>query len=221
MAKSFEVALTKAGSVKESEKIRSHDVALMYTTEKTQLIVDAFYMTVYDIYSYNANEGRFENEGDIFTKGLEVSFKRSFLDGKLLFDLNYAYATAEKEDESGEKSTYYQGIPHHIYAAGLTYQFTDKISLNANVTGWANLDMNYARATSWYETPTHPDDYNGEYLANFNLRFANLLKNHLNISLYVLNAFNNEVRLQAYNDWHTWWSYDRGRSIGIKISWKF
>jgi len=225
MAKSFAVALNKQGSVKESEKIRSHDVALIYNDEKTQLIVDAFYMTIYDLYTYNANAGQHVNTGDIFTKGVEVSFKRSFLEGKLLFDLNYSYATAEKEDEStGDKQAYYLGIPHHLYSAGLTYQFTDKIALNANVTGWANLDMDFARGTSWYATPTHPDDYNGEYVVNSNLRFANLLKNHLDMSFYVLDIFDERPRLQALasgGDWHSWWTYDRGRSVGIKASWKF
>ena len=221
MAKSFAVALNKQGSVKESEKIRSHDVALIYNDEKTQLIVDAFYMEIYDLYTYNSFTNSHVNTGDIFTKGLEVSLKRSFFEGKLLFDLNYGYATAEKEDESGDKSTFYLGIPHHLYAAGLTYQFTDKISLNGNVTGWLNLDMNYAPVTAGDKT-THPDDYNGEYLVNFNLRFANLLKNHLNISLYVLNVFDYEARLQALEpNYMAWWSYARGRSVGIKASWKF
>ncbi|RPI38122.1 MAG: hypothetical protein EHM54_01330, partial [Nitrospiraceae bacterium] len=220
MAKSFEVALTKQGSVKESEKIRSHDIALIYNDEKTQLIVDAFYMELYDFSTYDANAGEHVNTGDIFSKGVEVSFKRSFLDGKLIFDLNYGFATARKD-----ASTYYLGIPNHVYSAGVDYRFTDKISLYTNVTGWADLEMDHARVTSWYVTPTHPDNYNGEYVVNTNLRFANLLKNHLDMSLYALDIFDRGPRLQAIvvpgGDWHSWWTYDRGRSVGIKVSWKF
>lgn len=221
MGKSYEVALTKAGSVKESEKIQAHDVALIYNTENTQLSAGVFYMTVYDLFIYNANQDRFINEGDIYTQGFELSFKRSFLDGKLAFDLNYGYAAAEKEDESGNKSTYYQGFPDHVYAAGLTYLFTDKISLYANVNGWLNLEMNNVPATSWYATPAHPDSYSGDYLVDLNLRFANLLHDHLDLSVYVLNALDNKARLQALDDWHAWWSYARGRSVGIKATWKF
>lgn len=221
MGKSYEVALTKAGSVKESEKIRSHDVALVYNTEKAQLSVDIFYMTVYDLFIYNANQARFLNEGDVYSKGIELSFKRSFLDGKLVFDLNYGFATAEKEDEFGNKSTYYQGFPDHVYAAGLTYQITDKISLYTNVNGWLNLEMNNVPATSWYATPAHPDSYSGDYLVDLNLRFMNLFHDHFDLSLYVLNLLDNEARLQALDDWHAWWSYARGRSVGMKASWKF
>lgn len=221
MAKSFEVALTKAGSVRESQKIRSHDAVLTYTDEKTQLIVDAFYMTVYDLYAYDANQDSHVNQGDIFTKGLQLSLKRRFLDGKLLCDLNYGYARAKKEDKFGNKSTYHQGVPDQVYAAGVTYLFTDKISLNANVAGWSGLKMNNVPATSWYANPKHPEDYDGEYVVNLNLRFAKLLHDHLDVSLYVLNALDEDVRLQALDDWHAWWSYDRGRSVGIKASWKF
>jgi iron complex outermembrane receptor protein len=221
MGKSFAVALSKAGSVKESEKIQAHDVALVYNTEKTQLIVDAFYMTVYDLFKYDANLDAHINTGDIFSKGLELSLKQSFLDGKLVFDLNYGYATAEKEDEFGIKSTYLQGFPNHVYNAGLNYLFTDNISLYANVYGWRDLEMNNERATSWNPTPTHPDEYSGEHLVDLNLRFANLFDDHLDVSLYVKNALDREARLQALDNWHAWWSYARGRSIGIKASWKF
>lgn len=65
------------------------------------------------------------------------------------------------------------------------------------------------------------DDYSGDYLVNLNLRFMDLFDNHLDLSLYVLNALDNEARLQALDNWHAWWSYDRGRSIGTKASWKF
>ena len=221
MGKSYEVALTKAGSVQESEKIRSHDVAIFYNSENTQLSFDIFYMTVYDLFIYNANQDRFINEGDVYSKGIELALKRSFLDGKLVFDLNYGYATAEKEDEFGNKSTYYQGFPDHVYAAGLTYLFTDNVSLYANVNGWLNLEMNNVPATSWYATPAHPDNYSGDYLVDLNLRFMNLFHDHLDLSLYVLNLLDNEARLQALDDWHAWWSYARGRSVGIKASWKF
>jgi outer membrane receptor for ferrienterochelin and colicin len=221
MGKSFAVAKSKAGSVKESEKTRAHDVALIYNTENTQMTVDAFHMTIYDLYSYDANADAHVNTGDIFSQGFELSFKRSFLDGKLLFDLNYGYATVEKEDKFGNESTYYHGIPKHVYAAGLTYLFTDKISLNANVNGWLDLEMNNVPATAWYATPAHPDDYSGDYLVDLNLRFANLLQDHLDLSLYVLNALDNDARLQALDDWHAWWSYARERSIGLKATWKF
>ncbi|MBI5102045.1 MAG: TonB-dependent receptor [Nitrospirae bacterium] len=129
MDKSFEVALTKAGSVRESEKIGSHDVALIYNDEKTQLIIDAFHMKIKDRNTYDALAAAFVDAGDIWSRGLEVSFKRSLLDGKLIFHFNYGYATAETKDKFGKTSNYYGGIPNHIYAAGLTYLFTDKISL--------------------------------------------------------------------------------------------
>jgi iron complex outermembrane receptor protein len=220
MGKSYAVALSKAGSVKESEKIRAHDVAVIYNTEKTQLIVDAFHMTVYDYFTYDANTDAHVNTGDTFSQGIELSFKRSFLDGVLVFDFNYGYATVEKEDKYGKKSTYYHGIPKHVYAAGLTYLFTDKISLYANVNGWRDIEMNNAEATSWIKSPEHPD-YSGDYLVDVNLRVADLLDDHLDISLYVLNALDRKARLQALEDWHAWWSYARGRSVGLKLSWKF
>jgi len=43
----------------------------------------------------------------------------------------------------------------------------------------------------------------------------------LDVSFYVLNVFDRQARLQAKDDWYSWWSYARGRSIGTKISWKF
>jgi outer membrane receptor protein involved in Fe transport len=221
MGKSYAVALSKAGSVKESEKSRAHDVALIYNSEKTQLILDVFHMTVYDMYSYDAFADAQVNTGDIFSKGFELSFKQSFLEGKLFCDLNYGYATVKKEDKFGNESTYYHGIPKHVYTAGLTYLFTDTISLNANVNGWLDLEMNNVPATSWYPTPAHPDNYSSDYLVDLNLRFANLLHGHLDLSLYVFNALDNDARLQALDDWHAWWSYARGRSAGIKASWKF
>lgn len=221
MGKSFEVALTKEGSVKESEKIRAHDVAFIYNTEKTQLIVDFFHQTIYGRNKYDANLAQHIDAGNIYSQGLELSFKRSFLDGKLVFDLNYGYATAEEGDEFENKSTYYGGIPNHVYAAGLDYLFTDKISLYTNVYGWRDLEMNNARVTSWYATPAHPANYSGEYLVDLNLRFKNLFDDSLDLSLYVLNAFDKKARLQALDSWHSWWSYARGRSIGIKTSWKF
>ncbi|MBW2466596.1 MAG: TonB-dependent receptor [Deltaproteobacteria bacterium] len=221
MSKSYAISLSKHGSAKESQKVRSHDIALTYAAEKTQLSVGVFHMTVYDNIIYNANLGSFINDGDITTEGVELLFKQGFFDGKLLFSLNYGYSTAEKEDAFGSKSNYLQGIPHHVYAAGLTYLFTDKVSLHANVTGWADLEMDNAKVTSWYAVPTHPDEYDGEHLLNFNLRFADLFDEHLDVSLYVLNTLDRRARLQAYDSWHTWWSYDRGRSIGIKTSWEF
>lgn len=221
MNKSFAVRVGGEGSVDESEKIRSHDIALIYHTAKTQLSVDFFHMTIYDLYYYNADIRQHVNQGDIFTKGIELSFRRSFFDEKLIFDLNYGYATADIEDELGNESTYYQGIPNHLYAAGLTYMFTDDISLFATVYGWRDLEMNYARATIWYETPTHPDKYDGEHQVDVNLRFANLLNDHLDLSFYVLNALDRQARLQALDSWHAWWSYARGRSYGMKASWKF
>jgi outer membrane receptor protein involved in Fe transport len=221
MGKSYAVAESKAGSVEESEKIRAHDVALIYNTVKTQLIVDVFYMTVYDLFKYDANLDAHINQGDIFSQGLELSLKQSFLDGKLVFDLNYGYATAEKEDEFGNKAAYYQGFPNHVYNAGLNYRFTDKISLYANIYGWRDLEMNNTRATSWNATPTHPADYSGDYQVDLNLRFENLFDDHLDVSVYVLNATDREARLQALDNWHAWWSYARGRSIGLKASWKF
>jgi len=221
MSKSYEIALTKHGKAKESQKIRSHDVALAYNTEKTQFSVGLFHMTVYNLITYNANDGSFVNDGDITSHGVELLFKQGFLDGKLFLDLNYGYSTAEKEDENGDKSDYLQGIPHHVFAAGLTYMFTDRISLNGNVTGWADLEMDHARVTSWYDTPIHPDNYSGDYLVNFNLNFMDLFDRHLDLSIYVLNAFDNDARLQALDDWHAWWSYDRGRSFGLKTTWKF
>lgn len=221
MNKSFAVREGGEGSVIESEKIQSHDAALIYSTAKTQFSVDVFYMTIYDIYEYNANKRQHVNQGDIFTQGIELLFKQGFFDGRLVFDLNYGYSTADIEDATGSKSTYYQGIPNHVYAAGLTYMFTDKISLNGNVNGWANLEMNNARATVWYAEPTHPDSYSGENYVDLNLRFMDLFDDHLNVSLYVKNALDNEGRLQALDSWHAWWSYARGRSVGIKASWKF
>jgi len=219
MSKSFEVALAKEGSVKESQKIRAHDVALIYNTEKTQLIVDVFHLTIYDRNTFDAVTQRHIDAGDIYSQGIELSFKTSLIDRKLFFDLNYGYATAEIEDRFGNKSTYYEGIPDHVYAAGLTYLFTDKISLYANVNGWHDLKMDNVEATSWIDSPQHPD-YSGEYLVDLNLRFVDLLDDSLNISLYVLNALDEEARLQAKEDWYSWWSYARGRSIGIKASWK-
>jgi len=211
MDKSFEVALTKQGSVKESEKITANDIALMYETEKTQLIIDLFHMRIDDRNRYDALAAAHVDSGDITSKGVELLFKRSLLDRKLLFDLNYAYATAENTDRSGNKSTYYEGIPNHVYAVGLTYLFTGKISLNTTMHGWADLRMNNKR--------THPD-YNGEELIDMNLRYVDVIPNHLDVSLYALNVFDERARLQAY-DWHTWWSYVRERSIGIKASYKF
>lgn len=221
MGKSFAIAKTKAGSAEESEKIQSHDAAITYQTMTTQLSVDIFQIKVYDLFRYDANQGRFINDGDIISQGIEILFKQNFFGGKLVFDLNYGYATAEKEDEFGDKSTYYQGFPNHVYAAGLTYLFTDKISLYVNVNGWADLEMNNARATSWYAEYTHPDSYSGENYVDLNLRFMDLFNEHLNVSLYVKNSLDNKGRLQALDSWHSWWSYARGRSVGIKASWKF
>ena len=221
MSKSFAMAKTKHGSAEESQKVQSHDVAFTYSTGETQLSVDLFHMTVYDLIKYKANEAGFFNDGDITSQGLELMFKQSFLDGKLVFDCNYGYATAEKEDESGNKSDYLQGIPKHIYAAGLTYQFPYNISLNGNITGWRDLEMDNERVTSWYSSPTHPENYSGDYLVNFNLRITDLLDDHLDVSLYVLNATDREARLQSLDSWHSWWTYDRERSFGIKASWSF
>lgn len=221
MSKSYAVRIEGEGSVVESEKIRSHDIALMYNTEQTQFSIGAYHMTIYDIYEYDAVQHFHVNQGDITTQGIELMFKQSFLDGQLLLDLNYGFSTAEIEDESGSRSTYYQGIPHHVFAAGLTYLFTDKISLNANITGWADLEMNNARATSWYSEPKHPEDYSVDYLVDLNLRFMDLFDDRLNLSVYVKNVLDNDARLQALDSWHSWWSYDRGRSIGIKASWQF
>ncbi|MCL7489631.1 MAG: TonB-dependent receptor [Desulfobulbaceae bacterium] len=220
MSKSFAVSINSEGSVRESEKIGSHDVALIYGTAKTQFTVDAYYMTIYDIYAYDATQRLHINEGDIFTQGVELLFKQSFFDGKLIFDLNYGYSTAEIEDEFGNKSNYLQGIPHHVYAAGLTYLFTDNISLTSNITGWRDLEMDNERVTAWYASPTHPDEYSGDYLVNFNLRFTDLFDDHLEVSLYVFNALDRDARLQALDSWHSWWSYERGRSVGFKASWK-
>ncbi|MBW2410540.1 MAG: TonB-dependent receptor, partial [Deltaproteobacteria bacterium] len=224
MKKSYAVKVSSLlGSVKESEKIRAHDVALIYNTRNTQLILDLFQMTVYDIYGWQPDPtnqwGKHVNQGDIFTKGVELSLKRSFWDGKLLFDLNYGYAKADKEDEFGNKSTYYQGIPHHVYAAGLNYLFTENISLFATVHGWRDLEMNGAGAYG-RRPPPHPD-YNGDYLVDLNLRIKKLLNDRLDLSLYVLNVTDREARLQALESWHAWWTYARGRSIGIKTTWKF
>ena len=222
--KSFEVALSKEGSVKESEKISSHDVALIYNTDKTQLIVDAFRMKIIDRNMYDAHAAAHVDVGDIWSHGVEVSLKRSFLDEKLFFNLNYSYATAKQKDRNGIESTYYEGIPNHLYTAGLTYLFTRDISLFVDVCGWRDLEMNHAIVTdySWVNPNAwHPDKYSGDYLVDLNLRFANLLHNHLDLSLYVLNVTDRKARLQALDDWHSWWSYARSRSFGIKTSWKF
>lgn len=206
MGKSFEVALAKEGSVKESEKIRAHDVALIYNTDKTQLIVDVFHMTTYDRNRYDAIAAAHVDSGDIYTQGFETSFKRILIDRKLIFDLNYGYATAEEEDESGNESTYYEGIPNHVYAAGVDYKFTNKISLYTTVYGWADLKMDNVEATGWIDSPEH-SDYSGDYLVDMNLRVKDLFVDSLNLSLYVLNVFDEEARLQAKDDWHAWWTY--------------
>lgn len=221
MGKSFAVAESKAGSVKESEKIRSHDVAFSYNTAMTQFSIDGYYMTVYDLFKYDANMDAHVNQGDVYSQGIEVLFKQSFLAGKLVFDLNYGFSEAEKDDAFGNKQTYLQGFPKHVYAAGLTYAFTESIALNGNMTGWADLEMDNARVTDWYATPTHPDKYDDDYVVNFNLRFMDFFDEHLDVSLYVLNAFDKKARLQALESWHSWWSYERGRSVGMKVSWTF
>lgn len=221
MNKSFAVVIDGEGSVRESEKIRSHDVAFMYNTARTHLTVDLYYMTIYDLYEYDADRRLHVNQGDIFTRGIELALKQNFLDEKLWFDLNYGYSTVEIENEAGNTATYYQGIPHHVYSVGLTCQFTDRISLYANIHGWFDLEMNRARATIWYAEPTHPESYDGEYLADITLRFAALFDNHLDLSLYGKNILDRDARLQALDSWHSWWSYARGRSVGVKATWTF
>lgn len=205
----------------ESEKIQQHDVAFIYQTKNTQFLADVYYRQVYDLSNFAVY--KYVNDGDIFTQGIDISLKRSFLDGKLVFDLVYGYATAEKEDDFGNKQDYDQGIPYHLYAAGVNYSFTDNITFHADVTGWADLQMNNKQATSVpnIEEGYHPDSYSGEYLVNMNLIFANLFNNSLDLSLYVLNALDNEARLQAYDSRHAWWGIDRGRSLGIRASWTF
>ena len=84
MVKSIEVAISpsnKLGNVKESKKTRSHDVALMCFTENTQLIVNLFYPTVYDIYSWqtlaNNQWGEHVNQGDIFPRVLKFPISKN------------------------------------------------------------------------------------------------------------------------------------------------
>lgn len=77
-----------------------------------------------------------------------------------------------------------------------------------------------ATAYSWVPPAYHPDHYSGDYLVDLNLRFVNLLHKRQDLSLYVLNVLDKDARLQAKEDWHAWWSYARGRSVGIKASWK-
>lgn len=221
MSKSFATSINSEGSVKESEKIRSHDAALIYRTKETHCTIDVYYMTIYDIYAYDATQRLHVNQGDIFTQGVELLFKQSFFDGKLVFDLNYGYSTSEIEDEYGNKSNNLQGIPHHVYSAGLTYFFAKDISLNGNIQGWRELEMDHERVTAWYAEPTHPDEYHGDYLVNFNVLFADLFDGHFDVSLYVLNALDRKARLQALDSWQSWWSYERGRSVGIKVAWEF
>ena len=159
MDQSYEVHNSKNNKRVTSEKIRAHDIALIYNTDKTQIIFDVYHMKVYDLNTWTG--GAYVNAGNSYSQGLELSFKRSFLDGKLVFDLNYGYATAEEEDEFGNKSTSYKGIPNHLYNAGLDYKFTDNIALYANVHGWRELKMNNAITTDkgWVNPNAYqPDD---------------------------------------------------------------
>lgn len=220
MSKSFEVALSKSGSVRESEKILAHDITLMYNTHQTQLSAGLFAMKIHDRNRYDALAGAFVDTGDVMSSGAELSLKRSFLNKRFMLDMNYGYATAKTKDRFGNIETYYEGIPDHVYAIGLNYQHNNYISFYANVNGWRNLKMDSTTATSWIDSEPHPD-YSGEHLVDLNLRFENLLNNSIDLSLYVLNALDRKARLQAKDDWHAWWSYARGRSIGLKTSLKF
>lgn len=219
MSKSYEVAFTKRGSVKESEKIQAHDFILMYDTPTTQFSADLYQMTIDDQSSYNALRDRFENDGDLVSRGLDLLY-RAKLTKKLTFDMNYGFATAKNTDEAGVTTRYYEGIPNHVYAMGLNYQFTPVVSLYGNVNGWRDLKMDSVEATDWVDSPPHPD-YSGDYLLDLNLRFTGLMNDSLDLSLYMLNALDEDARLQAKDDWHAWWSYARDRSIGAKLSLKF
>lgn len=211
IAKSAELALFKKDSVNRSEKIRAHDIALIYNTGNTQLTAGAYQMIVHDRNRYDANVNAHVDSGDLSTQGIELGLKNGLADGKVLLNFNYGYATAETKDIDGTVETYFEGIPNHVYAAGIDYRISKRISWYTSINGWRDLKMN--------RRDGHPD-YNGEHLVDLNLRFSELLSGYVDMSVYVLNAFDRRARLQAVES-HTWWSYARERSIGVKATVNF
>lgn len=220
IAKSFEVAIDRDNSVKESEKIRAHDIALIYNSGSTQLTAGAYQMTIIDRNSYDAFLNEHVDDGDLSTQGVELAVRHGFAEGKVLLNFNYGYATAETKNTDGTIESYFEGIPNHVYAAGIDYKISPRTSLYTSVSGWRDLKMDNVEATSWISSPAHPD-YDGDHLVDINLRFADLLNKSLDISVYVLNVLDRKARLQAKDDWHAWWSYARERSIGARASLRF
>ena len=179
-------------------------------------------MTIIDRNSYNLSQNAHLDDDDVYTQGIELALRQAFANGKVLLNFNYGYATAETKDPTGVIETYFEGIPNHVYTAGIDYKISNRTSLYTSISGWRDLKMNNVNVNSWdTSSPTLPD-YNGEHLLDINLRFTELLNGHVDISVYVLNALDKKARLQTKEVNSTaWWSYARERSIGAKASLKF
>ncbi len=225
----------------EAEEVATHDLQFSFVGSKLQSSLTGYYATVENSLNFLGDKHNVDGEdysltyintNTITSYGVEFEFTHSInkmfewygnFSDVLKAEIDKFESSVEGFDYTltGKQIVNYDKtlleFPRQIWNAGINIYFynmlfTDHISCNVHVRGWRDR---------WYQR----QDPSGEYeksgtnhFTDINLRLHGFINESLDISVYAKNLFDgdekNTLFLLGYYPY-------RGRSVGIKASYKF
>ncbi len=211
--------------VDKSEQVISHDLQVYWKKERTYAAVTAFYETIKDYISFDANftpQG-YKNVGEVYTKGVEFETRYQILDN-LYASGNYSYALAKitrnENINPGAVSNdrdVFLNYPQQIFNIGVDYLINANNSVNVNFNGWAK--MPYVRSIATANTYGEFDELAGEQYLDFTFTSTKIFGTGLDLTIFAFNLLDNTDKVGMAVNNGVW--YPRGRDLGAKLSYMF
>lgn len=197
----------------ESEKITSHDVQVLYNHENIHLGATFYYLSYDDFiawagikYQTDPNyTAYFQNFNPVTSKGIELDFNIRMFDPLNIYG-NYSYTHARLAsmivdlpvggtiDVTGqawvEPGGAFTGVPEHVWNFGLNYNIIENLHFNAHYRGWNG---------AWTLETKLPQykKFGSEHYLDLNLRWKNMFRSPICLSVYCKDVFNNTGSIQT------------------------